>query len=175
MKTWRSLKVSNKTWMMFNRFNLLGEIWADIVALPSFRRTYSSHFCSWILRLHCNNQVGKYFYLQFRIWQQNINQSDHRCFVAIIWSIWLMFSGGGVSTKSSHGPIPAAFSFQLAYRAMTKGVAHFKREKMHTKNEQKNDINLVFRGRLMRRTIARYLIVALIQCLRMTSIQVWAQ
>ena len=34
---------------------------------------------------------------------------------------------------------------------------------------------IMFRGRLMRRTIARYLIVALIQCLRMTSIQVGVQ
>ena len=36
-------------------------------------------------------------------------------------------------------------------------------------------IGKISRGRLMRRTIARYLIVALIQCLRMTSIQVFAQ
>ena len=84
------------------------------------------------------------------------------------WSTWLIFfAGGGVSTKSSPGPIPAAFSSQLAYRATMKGVpAQFQR---------KVQKKLVFRGRLMRRTIARYLIVALIQCLRMTSIQVWAQ
>ena len=43
--------------MVFNCLNLSGEIWTDIVALPSFRRTYSRHFCSGILRLHCNNQV----------------------------------------------------------------------------------------------------------------------
>ena len=43
------------------------------------------------------------------------------------------------------------------------------------KKERKLAVNEIHRGRLMRRTIARYLIVALIQCLRMTSIQVFAQ
>ena len=34
----------------------------------------------------------------------------------------MFFPGGGVSTKSSPGPIPAAFSSQLAYRATMKGM-----------------------------------------------------
>ena len=42
-------------------------------------------------------------------------------------------------------------------------------------SDTKNIYIIMFRGRLMRRTIARYLIVALIQCLRMTSIQVGVQ
>ena len=41
----------------------------------------------------------------------------------------MFFAGGGVSTKSSPGPIPAAFSSQLAYRATMKGVpAQFQRK-----------------------------------------------
>lgn len=41
----------------------------------------------------------------------------------------MFFPGGGVSTKSSPGPIPAAFSSQLAYRATMKGVpAQFQRK-----------------------------------------------
>ena len=36
--------------------------------------------------------------------------------------IQILTPGGGVSTKSSPGRIPAAFLFQLAYRATMKGA-----------------------------------------------------